>query len=204
MYKLTARQQQVLELIRENIAERGMPPTRAELASALGFRSANAAEAHIRALERKGCIELLSGTSRGIRLVDHAEAEDPGLPLVGRVAAGSPILAQEHVEERYQLDEGMFQPRPDYLLRVRGMSMRDAGILDGDLLVVHRTTEAENGQIIVARLQDDVTVKRFERHGTRVRLLPENPDFSAIEIDIAREPLVIEGVAVGVIRNGRM
>jgi repressor LexA len=204
MYKLTARQQQVLELIRENIAERGMPPTRAELASALGFRSANAAEAHIRALERKGCIELLSGTSRGIRLVDHAEAENPGLPLVGRVAAGSPILAQEHVEERYQLDEGMFQPRPDYLLRVRGMSMRDAGILDGDLLVVHRTTEAENGQIIVARLQDDVTVKRFERHGTRVRLLPENPDFSAIEIDIAREPLVIEGVAVGVIRNGRM
>jgi repressor LexA len=204
MYKLTARQQQVLELIRENIAERGMPPTRAELASALGFRSANAAEAHIRALERKGCIELLSGTSRGIRLVDHAEAEDPGLPLVGRVAAGSPILAQEHVEERYQLDEGMFQPRPDYLLRVRGMSMRDAGILDGDLLVVHRTAEAENGQVIVARLQDDVTVKRFERHGTRVRLLPENPDFSAIEIDIAREPLVIEGVAVGVIRNGRM
>jgi repressor LexA len=204
MYKLTARQQQVLELIRESIAERGMPPTRAELASALGFRSANAAEAHIRALERKGCIELLSGTSRGIRLVDHAEAEDPGLPLVGRVAAGSPILAQEHVEERYQLDEGMFQPRPDYLLRVRGMSMRDAGILDGDLLVVHRTAEAENGQVIVARLQDDVTVKRFERHGTRVRLLPENPDFSAIEIDIAREPLVIEGVAVGVIRNGRM
>jgi repressor LexA len=204
MNELTARQQQVLELIRESIAERGMPPTRAELASALGFRSANAAEAHIRALERKGCIELLSGTSRGIRLVDHAEAENPGLPLVGRVAAGSPILAQEHVEERYQLDEGMFQPRPDYLLRVRGMSMRDAGILDGDLLVVHRTTEAENGQIIVARLQDDVTVKRFERHGTRVRLLPENPDFSAIEIDIAREPLVIEGVAVGVIRNGRM
>jgi repressor LexA len=204
MNELTARQQQVLELIRESIAERGMPPTRAELASALGFRSANAAEAHIRALERKGCIELLSGTSRGIRLVDHAEAEDPGLPLVGRVAAGSPILAQEHVEERYQLDEGMFQPRPDYLLRVRGMSMRDAGILDGDLLVVHRTAEAENGQVIVARLQDDVTVKRFERHGTRVRLLPENPDFSAIEIDIAREPLVIEGVAVGVIRNGRM
>jgi repressor LexA len=204
MNELTARQQQVLELIRESIAERGMPPTRAELASALGFRSVNAAEAHIRALERKGCIELLSGTSRGIRLVDHAEAENPGLPLVGRVAAGSPILAQEHVEERYQLDEGMFQPRPDYLLRVRGMSMRDAGILDGDLLVVHRTTEAENGQIIVARLQDDVTVKRFERHGTRVRLLPENPDFSAIEIDIAREPLVIEGVAVGVIRNGRM
>ncbi len=204
MYELTARQRQVVELIRESLAERGMPPTRAEIAAALGFRSVNAAEVHVRALVRKGVIELLPGTSRGIRLLDQVETREPGLPLVGRVAAGSPILAQEHVEQHYQLDENMFHPRPDYLLRVRGMSMRDAGILDGDLLVVHRTGEVENGQVVVARLHDEVTVKRFESEGKRVRLLPENPDFPVIEIDTAREPLVIEGVAVGIIRSGRM
>lgn len=204
MYELTARQHQVVALIRESLAERGMPPTRAEIAAALGFRSVNAAEVHVRALVRKGVIELLPGTSRGIRLLEQDETPEPGLPLVGRVAAGSPILAQEHVEQHYRLDESMFSPRPDYLLRVRGMSMRDAGILDGDLLVVHRTTEVENGQVVVARLQDEVTVKRFESDGKRVRLLPENPDFPAIEIDTARETLAIEGVAVGIIRSGRM
>jgi repressor LexA len=194
---LTARQQEILNLIRDAVAERGSPPTRAEIAEAFGFRSPNAAESHLRALARKGAIVLDEGRARGIRL-----AEPPGIPLVGRVAAGSPILADAHVQGRYQLDPAMFSPSADYLLRVRGLSMRDAGILDGDLLAVHATAEAVNGQIIVARLGDEVTVKRLKRLGSQVELLPENPDFKPIVVDTRREPLVIEGVVVGLIRNG--
>ncbi len=198
MDTLTPRQQQVLALIREYIAAHGLPPTRAEIAQALGFRSTNAAESHLRALARKGVIELVSGSSRGIRLAEPSD----GLPVVGRVAAGQPILAEQHVETHYRLDPALFRPRADYLLRVRGMSMREAGILDGDLLAVHRTPEASNGQIVVARLDDEVTVKRFRRRGHRVTLLPENPDFVPIEIDLREQPLELEGIGVGVIRNG--
>ena len=198
MDTLTPRQQQVLALIREHIAAHGLPPTRAEIAQALGFRSTNAAESHLRALARKGVIELVSGSSRGIRLAEPSD----GLPVVGRVAAGQPILAEQHVETHYRLDPALFRPRADYLLRVRGMSMREAGILDGDLLAVHRTPEASNGQIVVARLDDEVTVKRFRRRGHRVTLLPENPDFAPIEIDLREQPLELEGIGVGVIRNG--
>ena len=194
---LTVRQQQILQLIRDAISERGSPPTRAEIALAFGFSSPNAAESHLRALARKGVISLDEGRARGIRL-----AEQPGMPLIGRVAAGNPILADAHVQGRYQVDPTLFSPRADYLLRVRGQSMRDAGILDGDLLAVHSTTEARNGQIIVARLCDEVTVKRLNRQGARVELLPENPDFSPIVVDMQRDTLVIEGVVVGLIRNG--
>ncbi|WP_306475882.1 transcriptional repressor LexA [Methyloversatilis sp.] len=194
---LTARQQQILQLIRDAVSERGSPPTRAEIAQAFGFRSPNAAESHLRALARKGVISLDEGRARGIRLT-----ESPGIPLIGRVAAGSPILADAHVQGRYQLDPAMFSPRADYLLRVRGQSMRDAGILDGDLLAIHATNEAVNGQIIVARLSEEVTVKRLKRLGSRVELLPENPEFLPIVIDTQRDPLVIEGVVVGLIRNG--
>lgn len=203
MDKLTARQEQVLTLIREHVVEQGFPPTRAEIAAALGFKSVNAAEVHLKALVRKGCIELMPGASRGIRLTEEVAVE-PGVPLIGRVAAGSPILATEHVERHYKMDENLFQPRPDYLLRVRGMSMRDAGILEGDLLAVHRTTRVENGQIVVARIGDEVTVKRFEHKGGRIRLLAENPEYEPIEIDTARDSLDIEGIAVGVIRTGGM
>ncbi|WP_018228905.1 transcriptional repressor LexA [Methyloversatilis universalis] len=194
---LTPRQQEILQLIRDAVSERGSPPTRAEIAQAFGFRSPNAAETHLRALARKGAISLDEGRARGIRLT-----EAPGIPLVGRVAAGNPILADAHLQGRYQVDPSMFSPRADYLLRVRGLSMRDAGILDGDLLAVHATPEARNGQIIVARLHDEVTVKRFKRTGSQVELLPENPDFSPIVVDTRRESLVIEGVMVGLIRNG--
>ena len=203
MNKLTVRQEQVLDVIRESMVEQGFPPTRAEIAAALGFKSINAAEVHLKALARKGYIELLPGASRGIRLAGEAEVEQ-GLPLVGRVAAGSPILATEHVEQHYKMDENLFKPKPDYLLRVRGMSMRDAGILEGDLLAIHRTTQVENGQIVVARIDDEVTVKRFERTGSHVRLLAENPEYEPIEIDTTRESLDIEGIAVGVIRTGGM
>lgn len=196
---LTARQQQILQLIRDAVSERGSPPTRAEIAQAFGFRSPNAAESHLRALARKGVISLDEGRARGIRLT-----ESPGIPLIGRVAAGSPILADAHVQGRYQLDPAMFSPRADYLLRVRGQSMRDAGILDGDLLAIHATNEAVNGQIIVARLSEEVTVKRLKRLGSRVELLPENPEFLPIVIDTQRDPLVIEGVVVGLIRNGSL
>ncbi len=200
MHELTARQAEILTLIRQHIEENGLPPTRAEIAQALGFRSVNAAEGHLRALERKGVIELLSGASRGIRL---RPGVDDGIPVVGRVAAGSPILAQQHVEAHYRVDPTLFAPRADYLLRVRGASMRDAGILDGDLLAVHRTTEVRNGQIVVARLGDEVTVKRFRRRGNKVWLLPENPDFEPIEVNLKTEPLEIEGIGVGVLRNGQ-
>jgi repressor LexA len=215
--KLTARQQQILELIQTAIARTGAPPTRAEIASELGFKSANAAEEHLQALARKGVIELVSGTSRGIRLrrIDLQSINDarerqmslplPGLaqlmlPLIGRVAAGSPILAQEHIDQTYQVEPSLFQRTPDYLLRVRGMSMRDVGIIDGDLLAVQSTREARNGQIVVARLGDDVTVKRYMRLPQHIELRAENPDYPTIVV-APGEPFEIEGLAVGLIRN---
>jgi len=213
--KLTARQQQILDLIRQAIASTGAPPTRAEIAQMLGFKSANAAEEHLKALARKGVIELVSGTSRGIRLKSPSRpsraAADlhsltlPGLgqlalPLIGRVAAGSPILAQAHVDQTYHIESSLFGDRPDYLLRVRGMSMRDAGILDGDLLAVKATREVRNGQIVVARLGDEVTVKRLRRQAGHIELLPENPDYPVIHVH-PEEPFEIEGLAVGLIRN---
>ncbi|MEX0731850.1 MAG: transcriptional repressor LexA [Aquisalimonadaceae bacterium] len=203
MLKLTARQQEILDFIRGFIRESGFPPTRADITRALGFRSPNAAESHLRALEKKGVISVKPGSSRGIRLLGDEPADNAGLPIIGQVAAGSPVLAEEHVHGHCRFDPGMFTPSADYLLTVRGMSMRDAGILDGDLLAVHRTTEARNGQIVVARLHDEVTVKRFKREGHRAWLFPENPDFTPLEVDLRREPLVIEGLGVGLIRNGK-
>lgn len=194
---LTARQQQILDFIRRHLADTGAPPTRADIVRAFGFRSPTAAEDHLRALARKGVIELLPGAARGIRLLEGAR----GLPVIGRVAAGAPLLAVEHVERHVPLEHGTFTPEPDYFLRVHGESMRDAGILDGDLLAVQRRPEAHNGQIVVARVDDEVTVKRFTRKGHRVRLLAENPDFAPIDIDLRRQPLAIEGLAVGVLRR---
>ena len=213
--KLTARQQQILELIQAAIARTGAPPTRAEIASELGFKSANAAEEHLQALARKGAIELVSGTSRGIRLKNDqlrsinesrggsfslASLAQLALPLIGRVAAGSPILAQEHVDRTYFVENSLFQRKPDYLLKVRGMSMRDAGIMDGDLLAVQATKDAKNGQIVVARLGDEVTVKRFKRNKHLIELHPENPDYQTIVVEPG-EAFEIEGLAVGLIRN---
>jgi repressor LexA len=194
--RLTARQQEILDFIRHTVERQGRPPTRAEVCTAFGFRSPNAAETHLRALAAKGAILLKEGRARGIRL-----AEALGLPLIGRVAAGSPILAAEHVEAHYQLDPALFSPRADYLLRVRGLSMRDAGILDGDLIAVHRADEARNGQIVIARVDDEVTVKTFRRKGAVVELLPANPDFRPIVVDTRERPLTIEGVMVGLIRK---
>lgn len=196
MDELTPRQAEIVELIRSHVEATGFPPTRAEIARILGFRSVNAAEEHVKALVKKGVIELLPNASRGIRL-----AQGAGLPVVGRVAAGKPMLAEQHIEGRYQIDRALFKPRADYLLRVRGSSMIDAGILDGDLLAVHRTPEARSGQIVVARVNDEVTVKRFKRRGREVQLLAENPDFPPIVLDLKRDPLTIEGLGVGVIRN---
>ena len=198
MNELTARQAEVLQLIADFLQATGFPPTRAEIAKQLGFRSANAAEDHLRALERKGYIEMLPGASRGIRL-----REGLGIPVVGRVAAGNPILAEQHIQGRFQVDPALFKPRADYLLKVRGLSMRDAGILDGDLLAVHRTVEARSGQVIVARLGNEVTVKRFKRQGNQVQLMPENPDFEPILVDLKRDFFTIEGIGVGIIRNGK-
>ena len=219
--KLTARQQQVLDLVQSAIERTGAPPTRAEIATELGFKSANAAEEHLQALARKGVIELVGGTSRGIRLKSDtlralAEARlspygkqfslplasmaQLTLPLVGRVAAGSPLLAQEHIDQTFVVEATMFPRRPDYLLKVRGMSMRDAGILDGDLLAVQRTKDAKNGQIVVARLGDDVTVKRLRRSQSGIELLAENPDYATIVVPPGAE-FELEGVAVGLIRN---
>ena len=200
MRQLTPRQTQILKMIQDFIAETGMPPTRAEISRELGFKSANAAEEHLRALQRKGVLELLPGASRGIQLKDSLR-EQMGLPLVGRVAAGSPILAQEHIEAHYKLDPALFNPKPHYLLRVHGMSMKNAGILDGDLVAVHRTPEVRSRQIIVARLDDEVTVKRYRQEGTLVWLLPENEEFEPIQVDLSKQGLVIEGVVVGVIRD---
>jgi repressor LexA len=220
--KLTARQQQILELIQSTIERTGVPPTRAEIAAELGFRSANAAEEHLQALARKGVIELLGGISRGIRLradtmrsLDESRRSGHGhqyilplpalaqltLPLVGRVAAGSPILAQEHIDQCYVVEAHLFPRKPDYLLKVRGMSMRDAGILDGDLLAVQRANDAKNGQIVVARLGEDVTVKRFRRGRSGIELIPENPDFEIIHVGADSVGFALEGVAVGLIRN---
>ena len=200
MAQLTSRQAEVLSFIQSFIDETGMPPTRAEIARALGFRSANAAEEHLRALQRKGVIDLLPGASRGIQLGDGLR--EPGLlPLVGRVAAGHPILAQENIEGRYRVDASLFNPKPHYLLRVQGMSMKGAGILDGDLVAVCRTPEVRNGQVVLARLEEEVTVKRYRQEGPVVWLLPENPDFEPIRIDLQEDPMVIEGVVVGVLRN---
>ena len=199
MDQLTPRQAQVLQVIRDFLQESGFPPTRAEIARELGFRSLNAAEDHLKVLARKGFIEMLPGASRGIRLTEGA-----GLPIIGRVAAGSPILSEPNVLGRVQFDPQLFKPRADYLLKVRGMSMRDVGILDGDLLAVYRTHEIRSGQIVVARLNGDVTVKRFKRQGSQIQLLPENPEFKPIDVDPKRDQLAIEGLAVGLIRNGRI
>jgi len=201
MSDLTPRQTQILRLIQQFITRTGMPPTRAEIARELGFRSANAAEEHLRALARKGVIALMPGTSRGIQLRDTIR-EQMGLPLIGRVAAGRPILAEENIEARYQIDPDLFHPRPHYLLKVVGMSMKDAGILDGDLVAVHRTTEVRSRQIVVARLTNEVTVKRYRQEGSVVWLMPENEEFEPIRVDLKQEPLLIEGVVVGVVRQG--
>ncbi|CAN0433651.1 unnamed protein product [Phaeothamnion confervicola] len=198
---LTTRQAEILALIRRSVQQTGMPPTRQEIASALGFRSANAAEEHLRALARKGVIELLPGSSRGIRIAGDAASAAQGLPVVGRVAAGQPLLALEHIEDHCAVAPELFKPRADYLLRVAGMSMRDAGILDGDLLAVHAARTARNGQIVVARIDDEVTVKRFRQRGNRIVLLPENPDFEPIEIEAGSRELVIEGLGVGILRT---
>lgn len=218
MIKLTARQEQILNLIKEAIENTGFPPTRAEIAAELGFRSANAAEEHLQALARKGAIEISPGTSRGIRLRDmggdatrsrplarqmalpHPGLMQLSLPLVGRVAAGSPILAQEHIEATYSVDPSLFSAKPDYLLKVRGLSMRDVGILDGDLLAVKKADSAKNGQIVVARIGDDVTVKRYKKTGSVIELLPENPDFEPIVVDGREDNFALEGLAVGLLR----
>ncbi|WP_366512298.1 transcriptional repressor LexA [Neptunomonas sp.] len=201
MMKLTKRQEEVLECIREHIEATGYPPTRAEIARSLGFKSANAAEEHLKALARKGAIEIIPGTSRGIRLPELENTEQ-GIPLIGRVAAGSPILAQEHIEEHCTISADFFHPPANYLLRVHGTSMKDIGIMDGDLLAVHQCTEARNGQVVVARIDDEVTVKRFKKEGHMVYLLAENTEFSPIEIDLRQQELSIEGLGVGVIRQG--
>jgi repressor LexA len=202
MSDLTPRQTQILRLIQDAISESGMPPTRAEIARTLGFKSPNAAEEHLRALQRKGVIDLIPGASRGIQLKDILR-EQLGLPLIGRVAAGRPILAEEHIEKRYQIDPQLFQPQPHYLLKVQGMSMKNAGILDGDLVAVHRTPEVRNRQIVVARLENEVTVKRYRQEGSIVWLLPENTDFEPIRVDLKAQPMIIEGVVVGVLRRGK-
>ncbi|MET1080251.1 MAG: transcriptional repressor LexA [Pseudomonas sp.] len=202
MLKLTPRQAEILAFIKRCLEDNGYPPTRAEIALELGFKSPNAAEEHLKALARKGAIEMTPGASRGIRIPGfEPNTEDEGLPIIGRVAAGAPILAQQHIEESCRINPAFFHPRADYLLRVRGMSMKDVGIFDGDLLAVHSTSQAHNGQIVVARLGDEVTVKRFKREGAKVWLLAENPEFAPIEVDLTEQELVIEGLSVGVIRR---
>lgn len=203
---LTARQQEVFDFLKRHIESTGMPPTRAEISRELGFRSPNAAEEHLKALARKGAIEIVSGMSRGIRLLlqtedQHDELSD-GLPLIGRVAAGEPILAQQHIEGTYRVDADMFKPQANFLLKVAGQSMKDIGILDGDLLAVHSTKDVRNGQVVVARIEDEVTVKRFERKGDVIYLHAENTEFEPIVVNLKeQEYFEIEGIAVGIIRN---
>ena len=203
MLKLTPRQSEILDFIKQCLEDNGFPPTRAEIAQQLGFKSPNAAEEHLKALARKGAIEMTPGASRGIRIpgFEPNSQDEDGLPVIGRVAAGAPILAQQNVEESCRINPDFFHPKADYLLRVRGMSMKDAGILDGDLLAVARTREARNGQIVVARLGDEVTVKRFQRTPKGITLLPENPDFEPIVVSSDHPDFELEGLAVGLIRN---
>jgi repressor LexA len=198
MIKLTTRQSEVLDFIKYYIEDTGYPPTRADIARELGFKSANASEEHLKALARKGAIEMIPGASRGIRLPD-----DEGIPIVGRVAAGEPILAEEHIEDYCEISPNFFRPKADYLLMVRGDSMKDCGILDGDLLAVHRTNNVNNGDIVVARIGDEVTVKRLKRHRSKflVSLLPENEEYEPIEVDLREEELIIEGLGVGILRH---
>ncbi len=202
MENLTKRQIQVLEFIKKSVARSGMPPTVAEITAAMGVSSTNGIRGHLQALERKGAIELVPNASRGIRLLDQPESEEGpiGLPVVGQVAAGSPILAQEHIEDYCRVDNDTFHPSADYLLRVKGESMRGIGIYDGDLLAVHRTSTADNGQIVVARIEDEVTVKRLQVKDHMAYLHPENPDFDVIKVNMKKQPLEIEGIAVGVLR----
>ena len=201
MEKLTERQKQILDFIGETVAASGMPPTVAEIATAMGVSSTNGIRGHLQALDRKGAIELVPNASRGIRLLDQPDAEEMGLPIIGQVAAGSPILAQEHIEDYCRVDHDTFKPSADYLLRVKGESMREVGIYDGDLLAVHRASSANNGQIVVARIEDEVTVKRLKVKGHIAYLQPENPEFSDIKVDMHKQPLDIEGIAVGVLRK---
>jgi repressor LexA len=198
---LTNRQKQIFDLIKDTINDTGMPPTRAEIAGCFGFKSANAAEEHLKALAKKGYIEMLPGTSRGIRLAEQF-LEGEGLPLIGRVAAGEPILAEQHIEDHYKMDGDLFHPAANYLLRVDGESMKNIGILDGDILAVHQTTDVQNGQVIVARVENEVTVKRFKREGNIVYLQAENEEFSPIIVDLTRQEFNVECLAVGVIRKG--
>src|SRR5687768_9425937 len=202
MSELTPRQREIVKLIQEALRDNGMPPTRAEIATAMGFKSANAAEEHLRALQKKGVLDIIPGASRGIQLKDSLR-EQMGLPLIGRVAAGRPMLAEEHIEARYQVDPKIFQPRAHYLLKVVGMSMKDIGIMDGDLVAVHRTPEVRNRHVVVARLENEVTVKRYKQAaGSIVWLMPENEEFEPIRVDLREQSLIIEGVVVGVLRKG--
>lgn len=200
MLDLTSRQQEILDLIKKHLDETGYPPTRAEIAETLGFKSANAAEDHLRALAKKGAIEMIPGASRGIRLPDHQS----GIPIIGRVAAGNPILAEANIEDYCEIPARFFHPRVDFFLQVRGMSMKDVGILDGDLLAVHKTEQVNNGDIIVARIDDEVTVKRLRkgRNKFELELLPENADFEPIKVDLREQQFTIEGLSVGVVRRG--
>ena len=201
MKKLTEKQKTVLSLIKNSIADNGMPPTRAEIAHELGFKSANASEEHLKALKKKNAIDIIPGVSRGIVVKDFSYEGDQGIPLLGQVAAGEPILAIENIESHYRIDPNIFKKEPSFLLRVKGMSMRDAGILDGDLVAVHRTTAIRNRQIVVARLDDVVTIKRYKQDGKKIFLIPENPNYKTTELDIRYDFITIEGVVVGVVRN---
>lgn len=201
MNKLTEKQKKVLSLIKNSIADNGMPPTRAEIAHELGFKSANASEEHLKALKKKNAIDIIPGVSRGIVVKDFSYEGDQGIPLLGQVAAGEPILAIENIESHYRIDRNIFKKEPSFLLRVKGMSMRDAGILDGDLVAVHRTTAIRNRQIVVARLDDVVTIKRYKQDGKKIFLIPENPNYKTTELDIRYDFITIEGVVVGVVRN---
>ena len=202
MAQLTPRQTQILQMIQDFIAEYGMPPTRAEIARELGFKSANAAEEHLRALQKKGVLELMPGASRGIQLKDSLR-DQLGLPLVGRVAAGNPILAEEHIEGRYQIDPALFNPKPHYLLRVHGMSMKNAGIMENDMVVVRPQSAAENGEIVAALLGNEATVKRFHQRRGQVVLEPDNPEFEPIIVRSDRQDFQLIGVVVGLLRNYR-